>query len=76
MPGLFSGDQWTLAQWEVFWRSNDMNEIIPLLQLYRGKQLYIYVGSSFPISTQRFNRHECFELIEEKRGSKLYKFVC
>ena len=67
-PGLFEYNKWDVKQWQEFWKSENVTE---MLKDYE-RPLYIYVGTIGNINTTKFN-NECFEEYVE---GKLWKVKC
>ena len=60
-PGLFEYNKWDVKQWQEFWKSENVTE---MLKDYE-RPLYIHVGKTGNINTTKFN-NDCYESFNEK----------
>jgi len=60
-PGLFEYNKWDVKQWQEFWKSDNVTE---MLKDYE-RPLYIHVGKTGNINTTKFN-NDCYESFNEK----------
>src|SRR3989344_4954908 len=67
-PGLFEYNKWDVKQWQEFWKSDNVTE---MLKDYE-RPLYIHVGKTGNINTTKFN-NDCYEEYVE---GKIWKFEC
>jgi len=67
-PGLFDENSWNESEWEIFWNSDNKDEIRELMGDYQG-EIYLFSG------TREFN-NPCFELFRENGKYKVLKYGC
>lgn len=74
-PGLLDYDNHTKEEWQVFWTTNDSNQINTFLEGY-GRPLYIFIGQKQKDNLVKFNSSACFTVFHENNGSRIYKYTC
>jgi hypothetical protein len=72
-PGLFQYNQHNEQEWQIFWTTQDINQIKEFLDKY-DKPLYIFIGEKQPNNLEQFG--SCFEMYYEKEENKIYKYNC
>ena len=72
-PGLFDYNQNSLAEWEEFWITEDINYIKYFMNPYKTP-LYIFIGEKQKDNLKSFP--ECFTTYYEKENNRIYEYVC
>ena len=71
-PGLFDYNLHNEQEWNIFWTTNNLEEIKKFMNLYE-KPLFIFIGEK---QKDNLNYPECFKKYYEKESNKIYEYIC